>query len=96
MRNRLYFAAAVAALVIAALVAGWGARAQGPALKTWEYKVVTKQHLSVSASAPASLSERELNKLGDDGWELVETRSFSAPQGGLVNHQTDYFFKRLR
>jgi hypothetical protein len=62
------------------------------ARKTWEYKVVTAQY----GAALASLSEQELNGLGAEGWELVETRSLHSPAGEVTQNRTDYFFKRLR
>ena len=92
MRHRIYVAAAVVAVVIALLAAGWGSRAQVSARKTWEYKVVTAQY----GAQPASLGEQELNRYGAEGWELVETRSMAFPQGGTNQYRTDYFFKRLR
>jgi hypothetical protein len=81
-------------LVLAAVLfaSNWGGRAQVPARKTWEYKVVTAQYGAV----PASLSEQELNRLGAEGWELVETRSLHFKQGEMTQNRTDYFFKRLR
>ncbi len=92
MRNRLYAAAAALAIMIAVLAVGWGGRAQVPARRTWEYKVVTAQHGAV----PASLGEQELNRLGAEGWELVGTRSIPSRASNDGQHQTDYFFKRLR
>ena len=70
----------------------WGGRAQVPARKTWEYRMVTAQYGAV----PASLSEQELNRLGSEGWELVDTRSLQSKSGEVTLNRTDYFFKRLR
>ena len=92
MRNRIYVAVAAVAVMIAVLAAGWGSRAQVPARKTWEYKVVTAQYGAV----PASISEQDLNRLGVEGWELVGTRSIPSPQDKSGQHRTDYYFKRLR
>ncbi len=84
---------AVILLLAAVLFASnWGGRAQVPARKTWEYKMVTAQYGAV----PASLSEQELNRLGAEGWELVDTRSLHSNAGGTTQNRTDYFFKRLR
>lgn len=69
-----------------------GGRAQVPVRKTWEYKVVTAQYGAV----PASLGEGELNRLGAEGWELVDTRSLHFKAGEVTQDRTDYFFKRLR
>ena len=92
MRHKIYAAVAAVAVMFAVLAAGWGGRAQGPARKTWEYKVVTAHY----GAQPASINEQELNRLGAEGWELVETRSMALPQGSATLHRTDYFFKRLR
>ncbi len=81
-------------LLLAAVLfaANWSGRAQVPPRKTWEYKMVTAQY----GAAPASLGERELNTLGAEGWELVDTRSVQFKSGEVTQHRTDYFFKRLR
>jgi hypothetical protein len=70
----------------------WGGRAQVPVRKTWEYKMVTAQYGPV----PATLSEQELDRLGAEGWELVDTRSLHYKAGESTQNRTDYFFKRLR
>jgi hypothetical protein len=92
MRYRSLWAVA---LIIVALLsfANWGGRAQTPLRKTWEYKVVEAMY----GAQPASISQQELNKLGAEGWELVETRVTEHPQqGGSRQYRTDYYFKRIR
>ena len=81
-------------LLLAAVIfaSNWGGRAQVPARKTWEYRVVTAQY----GAAPASLSEGEMNRLGSEGWELVDTRSLHIKSGEVTLNRTDYFFKRLQ
>ena len=72
--------------------ANWGGRAQVPVRKTWEYKAVTAQY----GALPPTVSEQELNRLGAEGWELVESHQVVYPQGGTTQHRTDYYFKRVR
>lgn len=80
-------------LLLAVLfAANWGGRAQVPVRKTWEYRMVTAQYGAV----PASLSQQELDRLGAEGWELVDTRSLQFKSGEVTQNRTDYFFKRLR
>ena len=82
-------------LMAAALLsfASWGGRAQGPARRTWEYKVVVEQY----GAQPATLSEQRMNQLGAEGWELVDTRVVTIQQaGGGAQYRTDYHFKRVR
>ena len=55
-------------------------------LPKWEYKM-TKFHRDEDAT------EKELNKLGDDGWELVGTTA-PVPGGGFVNSMGRLIFKR--
>jgi hypothetical protein len=91
MRYRsLWVLVAVAVALLS--FANWGGRAQVSARKNWEYKVVVAQY----GASPASLSEEDLNKLGAEGWELVETRSLEFPRGAGGQYRTDYYFKRLR
>ena len=92
MRHRIYVAVAALVVSLAVLAAGWGGRAQVSARKTWEYKVVSAHY----GAYPASISEKELNKLGEEGWELVDTRSLEYQAGTVTQNRTDYFFKRLR
>ncbi|HEX8722752.1 MAG TPA: DUF4177 domain-containing protein [Pyrinomonadaceae bacterium] len=89
MRHRWLW---VLGLVMAAALSlvDWGGKAQTPARKTWEYKVVIQY--GVNPMSP-SLGEADLNKLGAEGWELVETRAGSVGPGQV---RTDYVFKRVR
>lgn len=84
--------AVVLIIAVVLFASNWSGRAQVPVRKTWEYKVVTAQY----GAMPASLSEQELNRLGAEGWELVETRSLHFKVGEMMQDRTDYFFKRLR
>lgn len=82
-------------LVLAALLtfSGWGGKAQSPARRTWEYKVVVEQF----GATPPSLSEQRMNQLGAEGWELVDTRVVTIHQSaGGTQYRTDYHFKRAR
>ena len=72
--------------------ASWGGKAQGPAWKHWEYKVVVEQY----GAQPATLSEQQMNKLGAEGWELVDTRVVPFQHAGGTQYRTDYHFKRAR
>jgi hypothetical protein len=58
----------------------------------WEYKVVTEQY----GAPPPSLSEQQMNRLGAEGWELVDTRVVTFQQDGTTRHRTDYHFKRAK
>lgn len=81
-------------LLAVALVSfgGWGGKAQGPARKHWEYKVVAEQY----GAQPATMSEQHMNRLGAEGWELVDTRVVTFQHGGTTQYRTDYHFKRAR
>lgn len=91
MRHRALW---VLGLVVIAVLsfASWGGRAQGPQRKTWEYKVVVEQY----GAQPATMSEQQMNKLGAEGWELVDTRVVPFQYGGATQYRTDYHFKRAR
>ena len=84
----------VSLLLVAVLfAANWGSRAQVQGRRTWEYKVVVAQY----GAQPASISEQDLNRLGAEGWELVETRVVeSTMRAGAREYRTDYYFKRVR
>lgn len=84
----------LAGLLLAAVLfaSNRGGRAQVPPGKTWQYKVVTAQY----TGGPPLVSEEEMNRLGAEGWELVDTRSSQFKSGELTQHRTDYFFKRPR
>jgi len=91
MRYRVLWALS---LVIVALLsfASWGGRAQGPQRTIWEYKVVVEQY----GAQPATLAEQHMNRLGAEGWELVDTRAVALQQGGSTQYRTDHHFKRAR
>jgi hypothetical protein len=84
---------AVTLLMGALLLAlNWRGQAQNQSKVTWEYKVVEAQY----RLTPPSVSERDMNKLGAEGWELVGTRFVQYPQGNSTIYRTDYYFKRAR
>ena len=45
---------------------------------------------------PPSLSEQQMNRLGAEGRELVDTRVVTFQQDGTTRHRTDYHFKRAK
>ena len=45
---------------------------------------------------PATLGEQQMNKLGAEGWELVDTRVVPFQHAGATQYRTDYHFKRAR
>ena len=60
-----------------------------PAVPKWEYKIVM-------LDADNAQAEKEINKLGDEGWELVGTASDTVanPGGGRISTKVKLFFKR--
>jgi hypothetical protein len=87
----------MAVLLVGVLLLGaWSPAAVGeeapkpkPALgPKWEYRVLAKREV-------AELGKKDLaaglNKLGDEGWELVAVE----PQAGRSSGQPTYYFKRL-
>jgi hypothetical protein len=78
----ILLAVAAAAIVLGG---GWTVRAQpvagtSVAASRWEYRVVSEKQLKAAGNNDLAAG---LNKLGDEGWELVAVR-------------TDYIFKRPR
>jgi hypothetical protein len=70
----------IAALVLCAFVfGGFTMQAAAPAAQQWEYK-----------SAPAPMTDLELNLTGRAGWELVTVSSVPTDNG----QRTLYVFKR--
>src|SRR5947209_863032 len=69
--------------------------APGPGGFKWEYKVLSESDL-VDANDVKTL-EVGLNKLGDEGWELVAIRaSPGSTPTAKKNNPTLYVFKRLK
>jgi hypothetical protein len=71
--------------------------ASAPAHRTgprWEYRTLTRQELLDLGQKDVTAG---LNKLGDDGWELVAVRAGMAPERGPRrpgDTGTEYYFKR--
>lgn len=69
-----------------------GVTVRGPDSPKWEYKIA-------ELSEDDKASEKEMNKLGDEGWELVGTTSnVSAPRSGQgsskISTQVRLVFKK--
>jgi hypothetical protein len=99
MSSRLFAAVAFFALALA-LWSGHDSPAQekgkgvGPPLPKWEYKVT-------ALGTDEKATEKELNKLGDEGWELVGTPSETSARGtatgggaGTISTKVQLIFKR--
>jgi hypothetical protein len=91
MKQRLMLLAIVA--LIAAFFVGWGVRAQSSRKVTWEYDVVSTYGPSITNPPP---NLQQLNRAGDQGWELVEIRSGEFPTAGSKQFRTDYYLKRAK
>jgi hypothetical protein len=68
----------------------------GPGGFKWEYKVYTEVELANLSDAKTL--EASLNKLGDDGWELVAIRSSNETPAALAKKGSSALFilKRLK
>ena len=89
MRTKVWLAGIVAA-VLFGLVGwtGYGQRTQPRALRTiWEYRVVY-------VPGVRNMSEKAMNDLGAQGWELVTFQAINN-EGGTIG-AGNYFFKRAR
>ncbi len=63
----------------------------------WEYKIIRKHTLAFDPSGKLSDSDyflQQLNKLGDDGWELVSPKFYNS-SGGMLD-VGEYIFKRAK
>jgi hypothetical protein len=95
LSSRLFVVAALLSLAIAwwpghESLAQEKGRAAFPPLPKWEYKVM-------ALGGDDQATEKELNKLGDEGWELVGTpgvTSSTAGSGGTVSTKVRLIFKR--
>ena len=89
MRAKVWFTGIVAAVLFG--VVGWTGHGQRPQQRTpqsvWEYKVVY-------VPGVRSMSEKTLNELGGQGWELVTFQALNN-EGGTIG-AGNYFFKRAR
>jgi hypothetical protein len=50
-------------------------------MKTWEFKVV---RVAGGSSAPAATLEKQLNELGQEGWDLFSTSVVPPPDLGVI------------
>lgn len=58
----------------------------------WEYRVASKDELAALGSKNVAAG---LNKLGEEGWELVAIEpGFAAPPGAVGSAPPQYYFKR--
>ena len=84
MKNRIWLVAMVAILLFGLI--GWTAYGQR-SRTTWEYKV---QYVP----GVRNMSEKTMNDLGSQGWELVTFQAINN-EGGTIG-AGNYFFKRAR
>ena len=82
------------ALVIATIaflcLVGWNINAQDSSSGDWEYKIVT---VWGHPDAPAS-NLKQLNDLGNDGWEMVTLETENLTRGTTRQTKRTYYFKR--
>ena len=71
---------------------GWRSSAQSKNKVTWEYKIYTSYGTTVVASTDLN----EFNKLGAEGWELVESRSDELVTSSSTQRKVEYYFKRMK
>jgi hypothetical protein len=88
MRKKVWLIAVVAAFVFGLMgLTGYGQRQQRGVQTTWEYKVMY-------VPGVRHMSERVMNDLGAQGWELVTFQAINN-EGGTIG-AGNYFFKRAR
>ena len=88
MKPRIWLIVIVAAVLFG--LVGWtsfGQRAQHAAQPAWEYKVVY-------VPGARNLSEKAMNEMGAQGWELITFQAINN-EGGTIG-AGNYFFKRAR
>ena len=88
MKMKLWFTGIVAAILFG--VVGWtgyGQKQQRVPQAVWEYKVVY-------VPGVRNMSEKTMNELGAQGWELVTFQAINN-EGGTIG-AGNYFFKRAR
>ena len=78
----------IAAIILFGLVGwtGFGQRQRTPQ-QTWEYKVIY-------VPGARNLSEKAMNEMGAQGWELVTFQAIN--NEGVTIGAGNYFFKRAR
>jgi uncharacterized protein DUF4177 len=82
----------VVAIVAVLFLVGWTGRADQPSKTDWEYKAIVIWH-NPDVMQP---SMKELNDLGDDGWELVTTIPSEVTHGNSHQSRLTCYFKRPR
>ncbi|HEX8708445.1 MAG TPA: DUF4177 domain-containing protein [Pyrinomonadaceae bacterium] len=87
MRSRVWLI--IAAAILFGLVGwtGYAQRQQRTGQTTWEYRVVY-------VPGARNLSERTMNELGAQGWELITFQAIN--NEGVTIGAGNYFFKRAR
>ena len=92
MRSKLQLLLILTAIAAGAvLIINWESSAQTAKKVVWEYKTYVVQN-----SATVTVDVNQLNTLGADGWELVESRT-EAPMNGITTYRrVEYVFKRIK
>ena len=88
MKTRVWLVA-IAATFLFGLVGwtGFGQRQRTTPQQTWEYKVMY-------VPGARNLSEKAMNEMGAQGWELITFQAINN-EGGTIG-AGNYFFKRAR
>jgi len=92
VNQRLILATIIGVFTLISVVS-WGVRAQSASRVTWEYKIISSYGPSMTNPPP---NVQVLNEAGQDGWELVETRSAEFPKTDSNQFRTDYYLKRVK
>jgi len=89
MRTRIWLVVIVVSILFGLIGwTGFGQKAQSSAKQTtWEYKVVY-------VPGARNLSEKAMNEMGAQGWELITFQPINN-EGGTIG-AGNYFFKRAR
>lgn len=82
--------ALVVAVVVVLCVVGWNSKAQNSSGDDWEYKIVTVWGHPDLPDA----NLKQLNDLGDEGWEMVTLESENLMRGNTRQTKRTYYFKR--
>jgi hypothetical protein len=101
MRSRLCIALLVMPVTLAFVFGPCWISAQDktPSRAKWEYKIVQSFAKEIGTSTgpavvPGTISEKELNALGDQGWELFKVSDGQPILKGSNFSATVYYFKR--
>ena len=90
MKNKIYLSLIVITIFLGLI--GWTASAQKTNLakQTWEYQVITEY----GSNDLPPVNQDRLNKMGDEGWELITILSKQSTRSQQVN--AEYYFKRVQ